>query len=308
MKRLILIDGNALVHRAYHALPKTFTDKNGRPTNAIYGFTSMLLKVIDELKPNYLAVAFDRKAPTFRHQEFVGYKEGRPEMDEALVEQLPAIKEITEAFNIPIHEVDGYEGEDLIASLNRQAGKTHQELETIIVTGDRDTLQLVDKDTKVYMPKKGVSETEFYDEQKVEERLGIKPEQVVDFKALSGDASDRIPGVRGIGPKTAIELLKKYGTLENVYKNLGEIEPKVVKKLAEGSESAAMSQKLAKIVDNAPITLDLEKCRFREVDKLSAIKILEKFNFKSLIKRINGEADKKSRPKNPPPENQLSLL
>jgi len=253
MKRLVLIDGNALVHRAYHAIPQTFTNSQGEPTNAVYGFASMLLKVIDNLKPDYLAVAFDMRGPTFRHEEYEGYKKGRPEMDEALVSQLPKVRQIVQGLDVPAFEAQGFEGEDVIASLNRQAGEQHPELETVIVTGDMDLLQLVDKDTRIYSPKKGLSQPVLYDEGKVQEKYGLKSEQVIDFKALRGDPSDRIPGVRGIGEKTAVELLGTFGTLEKIYQNLDQVRPAVAKKLREGRELAFLSQKLATIVDNAPV-------------------------------------------------------
>ncbi|MCG2685861.1 hypothetical protein L6258_00635 [Candidatus Parcubacteria bacterium] len=290
MKRLVLIDGNALIHRAYHAIPKTFTNSRGEPTNAVYGFASMFLKVITSLKPDYLAVAFDMKGPTFRHEEYEGYKEGRPEMEEALVSQLPKVRRLAQGFDVPTFEAPGFEGEDVIASLNRQAGEQHPELETVIVTGDMDLLQLVDKDTRIYAPKKGLSQPILYDEGKVQEKYGLKPEQVVDFKALRGDPSDRIPGVLGIGEKGAGELLRTFGTLEEVYRNLSKIRPAVAEKLGAGKESAFLSQKLARIVDTAPVELDLEKCRFREVDKVAAAGVLKDFGFRSLAKRILGEA------------------
>jgi len=294
------------VHRAYHAIPQTFTNSQGEPTNAVYGFASMLLKVIDNLKPDYLAVAFDMRGPTFRHEEYEGYKKGRPEMDEALVSQLPKVRQIVQGLDVPAFEAQGFEGEDVIASLNRQAGEQHPELETVIVTGDMDLLQLVDKDTRIYSPKKGLSQPVLYDEGKVQEKYGLKSEQVIDFKALRGDPSDRIPGVRGIGEKTAVELLGTFGTLEKIYQNLDQVRPAVAKKLREGRELAFLSQKLATIVDNAPVELDLEKCRFREVDKAAAARVLKDFGFKSLVKRVLGDAAETK--KEVVDENQMTLL
>jgi len=306
MKRLVLIDGNALVHRAYHALPKTFTNQRGEPTNAVYGFASMLLKVIDGLEPDFLAVAFDMKGPTFRHEEYEAYKEGRPEMDEDLVSQLPKVRQIVKGFDVPVFESPGFEGEDVIATVNRQADEKDSQLETIIVTGDMDLLQLVDRNTKVYTPRKGISEPVLYDEQKVWEKYHLKPTQIVDYKALRGDPSDRIPGVRGIGEKTAVELLGTFGTLEEIYRNLDRIKPAVARKLREGKETAFLSQKLATIVDTAPVELDLERCRFRQVDRVAAARILKNLGFKSLVKRILGEETKTKRV--PVDENQMKLL
>ncbi|MDP2874040.1 MAG: 5'-3' exonuclease H3TH domain-containing protein, partial [bacterium] len=218
---LVLIDGNSLLHRAYHALPKVFTNSAGQPTGAVYGFASMLLKVIEDLKPDFMAVAFDERGPTFRHVEYVGYKKGRPEMDSELVTQVPIVRQLLTELQVPFFSLQGFEGDDIIASLNQQAGEGHSHLKTYIVTGDLDMLQLVDQDTFVYAPKKGISETITYDPQVVKETQGLNPWQITDYKGLRGDASDRIPGVRGIGEKTARALLQKFNSLEEIYQNLG---------------------------------------------------------------------------------------
>lgn len=286
---LVLVDGNSLLHRAYHALPKVFTNSAGQPTGAVFGFASMLLKVIEDLRPGYLAVAFDEKGPTFRHAEYVDYKKGRPEMDSDLVVQLPLVRQLLTELGVPFFGIQGYEGDDIIASLNQQAGEKFSGLKTYIVTGDLDMLQLVDQNTFVYAPKKGISETITYDPQVVKETQGLYPRQITDYKGLRGDASDRIPGVKGIGEKTARDLLQKFNSLEEIYRNLGEVEPAVAKKLAEDAEAAALSKKLATVVPDAPITLELDKCRFRARDKAKMAKVLRSFGFKSLAKRLASE-------------------
>jgi len=305
-QRLVLVDGNSLLHRAYHALPKDFTNSQGQPTGAVYGFASMLLKVIEELKPDFLAVAFDRKGPTFRHAEYVDYKKGRPEMDSELVSQIPLVEKLLTQLAVPFFAVEGYEGEDIVASLNRQAGEKQDNLLTYIVTGDRDLLQLVDKDTIVYAPLRGISETITYDPQTVERSLGIFPSQVPDYKGLRGDASDRIPGVAGVGEKTAAMLLKEFGSLEGIYQNLGKVKPALAKKLAQEAESAALSKRLATIVADAPITLDLKKCRFG-TNSRQIVTALQSFGFKSLAGRVSKEPVKEKATKPEESSGQVGL-
>lgn len=303
MNRLVLIDGNAILHRAYHALPK-FTTSKGEPVGAVFGFVSMLLKILSDLKPMYIAVTFDRPKPTFRQELFVGYQAGRPAMDDALVPQVADVHKVVEAFNIPIFEVDGYEADDVIGTLAEQAvraerlelskkGKKTQlsalsskQLEVIIVSGDRDLLQLVNSHVKVYMPIKGLSEAKMYGSEEVREKYGLEPSQVIDMKALTGDASDNYPGVTGIGPKTASSLLKKYQTLENVYKHLGELSERVAKALADGAEAAGLAKKLAAIVTDVPIKLKLEECRFEVKDKEKAVETLQGFELRTLTNRL----------------------
>ena len=266
-------------------MPKTFTDSSGRPNGAVFGFTSMLLKVIEDLRPDYLAVGFDEKGPTFRHAEYLTYKEGRPEMDSELSTQIPQVKKLLDELEIPHFSVEGYEGEDVVAALNMQAGETCPELLTYLVTGDMDLLQLVDENTFAYTPKKGLSEAKIYDSAAVVERFGIKPEQVTDYKGLRGDPSDRIPGVRGIGEKTAAALLQEYGSLEEVYRNIDKISPSIARKLAEDAEMAALSKKLATIVTDVPLRLDLEACRL-EAQTSKMASVLRRHSFPSLAARL----------------------
>lgn len=285
MNRLVLIDGNALVHRAYHALPKTFQDASGNPTNAIFGFASMLIKLIQEVSPDGIAVAFDSPGPTFRHHEYGSYKEGRPEADEELAEQIPRVQQLVADFGLPYFELEAYEADDLVAALKKQALAEGVE-EILIVSGDMDLAQLVDAQTKLGMPRKGLSDLAIYDISGVKERYGVWPNQIVDYKALRGDPSDNIPGVWGIGEKTAISLLERFDDLEGVYANLGEIKPVVMGKLAAASEDALLSRKIARIVDDVPIKLDLAKCEWGEGKQERGIKALRELGFKSLVKRL----------------------
>jgi DNA polymerase-1 len=283
MKRLVLIDGHALLHRAYHAIPSLTTSK-GELVNAVFGFTNMLLKVISDLNPDFLAVAFDRPVPTFRHKEYPDYQAQRPPMPEEFKNQHERLKEVLEILEIPIYEKDGYEADDVIGTLANKA-RVH---EVMVVTGDRDMMQLITDKIKIYAPKKGLSEPEMYDERKFEEKYNLKPSQLVDFKALVGDPSDNYPGVAGIGAKTATSLLQKYGSLKEVYKHLDELPQKTTQALEEGEDRAKLSQKLARIVTNAPVKLELKKCRLGRFNRKEAVDLFEELEFKSLIKRLPG--------------------
>lgn len=320
MQKLVLIDGNALLHRAYHALPP-LTNKDGVVVNAVYGFFSMFLKILEDQKPDFTIVCFDKKAPTFRKELFVGYQAKRPKMSDDLVPQVKFVHEILEKSKIEIFEVDGYEADDLIGTISHQAvqntqktqnaGKSEKsdnlkhrstessefsEMEVFIVSGDRDLLQLVNHHVKMIAPVTGLTNMIVFDEAKVKEKFGIKPAQLVDYKALVGDPSDNYPGVAGIGPKTAATLINEYGSLEEIYKNLENIKkknPNLALKLAEGAESAGLAQKLAGIVLDAPITLDMEQASMKYFDKQGLRKEFEKFGFKSLLKRLGSNFVKK---------------
>ena len=289
-KKLVLVDGNAIVHRAYHALPP-LTTKKGELVNAVYGFASLLLKVINDLKPDYILATFDLKAPTFRHEEYKEYKATRVKAPDELYAQFDRVKEVVRAFNIPIYEHAGFEADDVIGTMAAQAEKADKNLENIIVTGDLDTLQLVDKKTQVYVLRRGMSDTMIYNEAAVAEKYGLKPEQMVDYKGLRGDPSDNIPGVKGIGEKTAVELLKKYGSIENIYKNLSEIKSAVHDKLKRDKAQAILSKRLATIVRNVPVKLDLLQAMTHEFDKEKIVKLFQELNFFSLINRLPEAAD-----------------
>ncbi|MGB9911650.1 MAG: 5'-3' exonuclease [Microgenomates group bacterium] len=308
MERLVLIDGHALLHRAYHAFPLTLRTRKGEIVNAVYGFTRILLTVLKDLKPKYLAVAFDRPEPTFRHQEYVGYQVQRPTTEKEFKEQIVRVKEVVRAFNIPIFEKPGYEADDVIASLIFQAQKKFQksnsDFQIIIVSGDKDLMQLVEDKVFLYLPQKGFTEAKLCGEKEVEEILGIKPSQVVDYKALVGDASDNYPGVPGIGPKTAINLLQQFGSLKGIYKNLKKISPKVAQKLKDGKESAELSQKLAKIITNVPIKLSLKACRFGNYDEQKVIALFKGLEFRSLINKLPSKEEEKVKEK----DEQMTLF
>lgn len=288
MKKLVLIDGNAIVHRAFHALPP-LTHGTGIMTNAVYGFFAMVLKIIQDLAPSYLVVCFDRAAPNFRKQMYAGYQATRPKMADDLAPQFGILHDVLAKTKIKVEELDGFEADDLIGTLSEQANK--KGINTIILTGDRDMLQLVDKDTWVLAPVVGVTQTVLFDEAKVKEKYGLKPKQIVDYKALVGDASDNYPGVSGIGPKTASSLVGKYGSLEGIYKNLGEINPNLQMKLATDAEQAALAKKLATIDLNAPVKVDWKNSEVSKMDTKAMFLAFNELGFRSLIARF-GSFDK----------------
>ena len=303
--KLVLIDGNAILHRAYHALPP-LTTKKGEPINAVYGFVSMLLRVIQDLKPTHIAVAFDRKEPTFRHEAFKEYQAQRPVMDRELSGQFEKAKQVIAAFGIPIYEMVGYEADDVIgtiAKLSTESQKSKVKIdETVIVTGDRDILQLVTDKVKVYLPIKGLSDAKVFGINETVEKMGVKPELIPDYKALVGDPSDNYPGVSGIGPKTAINLLNKHGGVEEIYRNLKEIQPQIRQKLEKGKDSANLSHRLAAIVKDVPIEADFEKMGEWSVDGNKVIKTFAEFGFKTLTKRVKEVGQKLKE------EKQMQLL
>jgi len=286
-KRLILIDSNALIHRAYHALPP-LTTKSGEIVNAVYGYTSVLLNVLAKFKPEYIVAAFDLKEPTFRHKEYKDYKATRVKAPDDLYAQIPRVKELVKAFNIPIAEKEGYEADDLLATFARKTQKLHPDVEVIVVTGDLDTLQLVNEQTKVFALRRGMSDSILYDEKAIFERYGLKPDQMNDYKGLRGDPSDNLPGVKGVGEKTAAELLQKYGTLENIYKNLPKIKEGIRKKLEKDKVQAYFSKRLATLVDDVPVNFDLEKARVDDFSRVKVINLLRELEFFSLLRRLPG--------------------
>ena len=321
-ERFIIFDGNALIHRAYHAIPY-LTTRDGRQVNAVYGFANTLLKVLQDLRPKYAAVTFDLAAPTFRHKEYKEYKATRVKADQELYDQIPLVKELVRTFNIPIFEKEGFEADDLIGTLCRNVkcqktclkANVKEDIETIIVTGDLDTLQLINDTTKVYSISRGINQAVMYDDKKVLERYGIRPDQMVDYKALRGDPSDNIPGVGGIGEKGAAKLIIEYGSLENIYdqiaclkandkcqisnkiqnkndknfKNISKLSEKYIRLLKENKEQAFLSQKLSEIVTNVPINFLLSEARLHDYHKQKVIDLFSKLEFKSLIKKLPEE-------------------
>jgi len=286
-KKLVVIDGNAIIHRSFHALPPLMT-KSGELVNAVYGFASTLLSVIERFQPDYIIATFDLPAPTFRHEEYAEYKATRTKAPDELYAQIDRVKELVRAFNIPIYEKEGFEADDVIGTIVTQSEKLGLDLENIIVTGDLDTLQLVTDKTKVYALRRGITDTVLYGAPEVIERFGLRPNQMIEYKSLRGDASDNIPGVKGIGEKTATTLLQKYTTLEGVYENIAEIKGAVKDKLEKDKAQAFKSKWLATIVLDAPVTLDLEKAVTHEFDRQAIVKFFQEMNFFSLIKRLPG--------------------
>src|SRR2546423_456331 len=256
-EKLMVIDGNAVVHRAFHALRQELTTSRGELTNAVYGFTTIVLKALQTEQPAYWAISFDLAAPTFRHQSFAAYKAHRPSMPEPLAQQFKRVHEVVDAFSIPVYEVEGFEADDVIGTLACQA--TTAGVETLIVTGDLDAVQLVTPTVTVLTPRRGADDITRYDEAAVHERYGLRPDQIPDYKGLVGDPSDNIPGVRGIGEKTATRLLQQYGTIEGLYEHLDALPEKQRPLLAPFREQALASKRLATIITDVPVTLDLAR-------------------------------------------------
>ncbi|MDR0977827.1 MAG: DNA polymerase I [Endomicrobium sp.] len=289
MKKFFIIDGNAYIHRAYHALPPLSTSTN-QQVNAVYGFVRLLLKIKNSFSPDYIAVCFDHPSKNFRHKIFKEYKANRKPLDEALISQMPLAREAVEALNINIVEMQGYEADDLIAALaehNKENG-----VQTVIVTGDKDILQLVeDENVLVWNDSKDL----MYDSKKVEEKYGVKPGQLLDFFALVGDTVDNIPGVKGIGAKTASNLIKEYGNLENILQNAGSIKGSAGRLLQQGRDNADISRKLIKLDSNIPLEYKLDDFKTRDLNINKAVSFFEKYEFKSLAGRYSeaGSCDKK---------------
>ena len=289
MKKLVLIDGNAILHRAFHALPPM--SNNGVPTNAVYGFFSMLFKIIGDLQPEYLIVCFDRAKPTFRKEMYVGYQSKRPKMSDDLSPQFDLVHKALDKAKISHCGIDGYEADDLIGTLSKQGAD--KDLQVIIVSGDRDLLQLVNSKVLMLAPIVGISNMTLFDEAKVKDKYGLSPTQFIDYKALVGDNSDNYPGVTGIGPKTAADLLNKYKTLEGLYEHISELPEQIQLKLANDAEQAAMAKKLATIVLDAPLTLDEERAKTSEMDSAGLKKAFDGLGFKTLINRFPKILEKK---------------
>lgn len=296
MEKLILIDGNSLINRAFYALP-ILNNVKGEPVNAVYGFANMLIKAINDYKPNYIAVAFDLHAPTFRHKLYAEYKAGRRKMPDELASQLPILKDMLRLMNIKILEKETFEADDIIGTVSRRFP-----VKSIILTGDRDSLQLINDNVDVYLTKRGLSEILAVNDENIVENFGFNASQVVDFKSLAGDSSDNIPGVPGIGEKTAVDLLQKYGSLDGVYEHLDDCTPKMREKLSQNRELALLSQTLATIDVNVPIECTLEECKFDFPFDEKVKRFFIDMAFKSLYKKddlfsldaVSGEIEEKN--------------
>jgi DNA polymerase-1 len=291
---LVLFDGNGLIHRAFHALPPFTIRKTGETVGAVYGFTSILLKALNDLKPTHYAIAFDKKAPTFRHKMFEEYKATRPETPAELVGQFGRVRELVQAFNIPIYELDGFEADDVLGTLSKQASA--EGIDTVIVTGDADMMQLVTDKTKVLYPRARGSfgDADLFDAAAVLAKYEIPPEHIADYKALKGDPSDNIPGVKGIGEKTAVKLIQQFGNIEQIYEHLDEVTPLKLKTLLqENREVARQSKILTTIVTNAPVTLNLDASHASHYSRNKVADLFRELEFASLLNKLpagEGEA------------------
>jgi len=300
MNKLLLIDGNNLFHRAYHAIPH-LTNKEGEATNAVFGFSNMLIKAVSEVRPRFIACTFDTQAPTFRHIEFEKYKAQRVAPPPDLYPQLPKVKKVLDAYGIKYFEKEGFEADDLLATLAVQALRqttkakrlkpekaldvSRSSLSVIILSGDRDVLQLVDGNIKVQAPGWNLKETTLYGARKVKEKFGLEPHQMVDYKSLTGDPSDNVPGVLGVGPKTASSLLQKYHTLENLFKKLAEISEPLKSKLSAGKDIALAAKKLIELDRNVAIGIQLSELKFKpNWDQVRAE--FEELGFKSILAKL----------------------
>lgn len=284
--KLVLIDGHALIHRAFHAFARAnLTTPTGEPSGAVYGFATMLLNIFTKLNPDYIILTMDSPKPTFRHDEYKEYKATRVKAPQELYDQIDRIREVAEAFNIPIHIKDGFEADDIIGTLAHQTPKT---IDTFIATGDMDALQLVNDHTFVYAPGKGFADILLYTPKTVEDLKGLKPSQWIDYKGLRGDPSDNIPGVPGIGEVSAKKMLIEFGSMENIYKNLDRLSPRTRQILEDNKEIALLSKKLATICLDCPIDLDLNAARAIHFSPQKVAKLFAELGFRSLMNKIPG--------------------
>jgi DNA polymerase I len=304
MKKLLLIDTFNFLHRAYHALPLTFRDQNGEPVNAVYGVTSMVINMLGKIKPDYVVAALESKEPTFRVGDFTAYKAQRKPMESDLATQIPKVLEMFDAFKIKQVQVSGYEADDIIGTL---AVKYAPELEVVILSNDRDLWQLIGKNVAIGIPtSKG--EVEWLGDKESHARLGFDPGKIADYKGLRGDPSDNIPGVFGVGEVTATKLVQEYGSLEEIYKNIDKIKPDSLReKLLNCAEQAMMSKKLAQLITDVPLQITLKECEYKVNEREEIKKILERYNFKSLLRRMGFVAEE-VKEKEEVNKDQLSLF
>ena len=303
LDKLVLLDSSAIIHRAYHGLPP-LTTHDGVLVNAVYGFATTLFKVLEEFKPKYIAACFDEKAPTVRHLEFKEYKAHRPPAPDDLIKQFQIVRDVCKVLNIPVISLKGYEADDIIGTIVKKLTTHNLQLTTIIVTGDMDTLQLVDENVEVYSMSRGIKKAEIFDEAKVKEKYGFEPTQLTDFKALRGDPSDNIPGVPGIGEKTATTLIQNFRSIENLYEQIlnnkiqmsnqtqtsnFKLSDKTKDLLLQYKDQAFMSKKLATIIKDVPIEFNLSNCLVHDYDKKKAELMFRKLEFRSLINRLPKE-------------------
>ncbi|MET3575959.1 DNA polymerase I [Bhargavaea ullalensis] len=284
-RKVLLLDGNSLAYRAFFALP-LLTNDQGVHTNAVYGFAMMLQKILEEEKPTHMLVAWDAGKTTFRHETFKEYKGGRQKTPPELSEQFPYLRKMLDAYQIRQYELESYEADDIIGTLSREAGKDGAE--TVVISGDKDLTQLASGDVTVFITRKGITDIERYTPEHVMEKYGLSPEQIIDMKGLMGDSSDNIPGVPGVGEKTAIKLLKQFGTVEGVYEGLDQVSGKKLKeKLEENEELAKMSKQLATINTASPVEVKIDDLSYGGPDKDEIVKIFQELNFKTLLEKVD---------------------
>jgi len=307
MKTLLLIDGNAIMHRAYHALPP-FKSADGTPTNVVYGYLSMLNKVVTDFKPDYLISCFDTPKPTFRNKLFKKYQIQRPKIDGDFIVQIPLVKQALDAAGINRIEKDGFEADDLIGTITK-IFETNK-FRVVILTGDKDIFQLITDNVFVAAPQLGLANVKIFDQSEVEKKLDVSPNQIIEYKALVGDPSDNYPGASGIGPKTASKLIHQFGTVENIYKNIDKIESEKIKEvLKKEKDSVYLSKKLAVIITDVDIDLNIEKLMFKGFNK-KLIDFLTRYQMGTLTKRIFNikEVEKKSEETKKEKSDQIGLF
>lgn len=287
MKKFVIIDSNALIHRSFHAVPPTIHTPDGELVNAVFGFTGILLGILEHEKPDYFAAAFDMKGPTFRDAVYTAYKATRGPMDDLLGKQFPRVREVLGAFNIPIFEKEGLEADDYLAIVANKLREKYPDTELVIVTGDKDALQLVGEGVTVVSPISGYTKVKRYDRAAVKEKMGVWPEQVPDFKGLSGDPSDNISGVPGIGEKTACKLLEKFGSVDGIYKHIEEVEPLRIRELIRNhEETARLCTHIATLVKEDDMNLDLEKCSAHNFDAEKVRALFNSLSFRGHLLRM----------------------
>lgn len=328
LKKLVLIDSNAIIHRAYHALPKTMSTRKGELTNVVYGYTTTLIKVLEDISPDYIAASFDLAGKTFRHEEYTEYKAHRVKADQELYDQIPRVRQLLETLNIPVYEMAGFEADDCIGTISnmfeeRGESQKFKGFEVFIVTGDKDAFQLVDGNIFVYDLKKGLSVAQIINRKVIDLEWGLHPEDFVDLKALAGDPSDNIPGVPGIGNKTATTLLHNFDSLVKLYEKIAElchpeqseessaiqddktietvakemnIKPRILKLLLDNKEQAFLSQRLATIRRDVPLDFKLEDCKWGDYDKEKVQDFFEEMQFHSLLRRFGAERSVEPKP------------
>ena len=297
-KKIAVIDGNSLMHRAYHAVPQTMNAPDGTPTNAVFGFLAMLLKFIDMASPDAIICAFDAGRPAFRMKALEQYKAQRPPMDDDLKVQFPIIEELLEAMDVPVVRIKGWEGDDILGTV--AARDEELGFETLLVTGDKDAYQLASDKTRIVTTKKGITDVAIYGPAEVEERYGVRPDQFIDFLGLKGDSSDNIPGVPGIGDKTAAKLLQAYGSLEGIYENIDDLKGKQKEKMVDNKDMAFLSREVATIVCDLDFPLDLESCSFPSFEPAAVTEAFGKVQFNAhlnrVLKLVGKELEKKAAP------------